>query len=91
MQVTGFDFTPRFQRDFKAADPKLKEAVGAALKLLQSNHRSVRTHSLSGHKPKLFAMDVYSNHSWQITFELNGTTAILRRLGTHKDIDRAPR
>jgi hypothetical protein len=91
MQVTGFDFTQRFQRDFKSADPQLQEAVQAALKLLQQNHRSVRAHLLKGHKPKLYSMDVYSNHSWQITFELDGSTAILRRLATHKDIDRAPK
>jgi hypothetical protein len=31
------------------------------------------------------------NRSWQITFELDGDTAILRRIARHKDLDRAPR
>ena len=36
-------------------------------------------------------VDVYANHAWQVTFELNGTVAELKRLGTHKTIDRDPR
>jgi mRNA-degrading endonuclease YafQ of YafQ-DinJ toxin-antitoxin module len=91
MEVTGFDYTPRFKRDLKSADPQLQHAVKSALKLLQENHRSVRAHALQGHKPRLFVMDVYSNHSWQVTFELVDGVAVLQRLGTHKTIDRAPK
>lgn len=31
------------------------------------------------------------DRSWQITFELNGTVAELKRIGTHRQIDRDPR
>lgn len=91
MQVNGFDFTQRFKRDLKSADPTVQKAVKDALELLQKNPRFVRAHALRGHKPRLYSMDVLSNHSWQITFELVDGVAVLIRLGTHKEIDRAPR
>lgn len=42
-------------------------------------------------KPTVWKIDVFVSHAWQITFELNGTVAELKRLGTHKTIDRDPR
>lgn len=91
MQIRGFDFTSRFSRELKGAAPDVQHAAQEALRLLQQNHRTVRAHALHGHKPKLYVLDVYSNHSWQITFELLDGVAILRRLARHKDIDRAPK
>jgi hypothetical protein len=54
--------------------------------------KSLRLHSL-GEPPKrgVWKIDVLTNHSWQVTFELNGTTAELKRASTHKSIDRDPR
>ena len=52
----------------------------------------VRVHPLSGYgKPTLWKLDVYANRSWQVTFELNDGTASLKRIATHKAIDRDPR
>jgi hypothetical protein len=54
--------------------------------------KSLRLHQLTGYaKPAIWKIDVYANHSWQITFEMEGTTARLVRLATHKKIDRDPR
>jgi hypothetical protein len=53
---------------------------------------SLRLHPLTGlPKPTVWKIDVFANHAWQVTFELNGTTAELKRIGTHKSIDRDPR
>ena len=53
--------------------------------------RSLRLHALSGYKnPKVFTIDVTSNHAYKISLEIDGQTANLRRIGTHKVLDRAP-
>ncbi|WP_154668201.1 hypothetical protein [Pseudoduganella violaceinigra] len=50
-----------------------------------------RLHSLTGYKnPKVFVIDVFSNHSYQITFEIDDGIATLRRVAKHVAIDRAP-
>lgn len=51
----------------------------------------LRVHALKGYKdPRILKIDVFANKAWQITFEMDGETAILRRLGRHKDIDDTP-
>jgi hypothetical protein len=42
-------------------------------------------------KPTLYKFDVFPNKSWQVSFELDGTTAVLMRICTHKEMDRRPR
>lgn len=94
LTVTGFAHSARFAADLRAAPPDVQQAALAALELLQANPRakSLRLHPLTGMpKPTVWKIDVYTNHAWQITFELNGTVAELKRLGTHKATDRAPR
>jgi len=88
--VESFDFTPRFQREYKGVQPDIRKAADEALEALMSNPASVRCHDLKGHKPRIYAIDILSNHSWQITLEMSGTTAVLRRLARHSEIDRAP-
>lgn len=94
IEVDSFDFTASFKSELQAAGPDVQQAARDALKLLKANPRAktLRLHSLSGYcKPTIYKIDVYANHSWQITFELAGKTAVLRRLATHKDINRRPR
>ena len=40
--------------------------------------------------PGVYTIHVTPNHSHKASFEIEGTTAILRRVGTHKLIDRTP-
>lgn len=92
--VVGFKTTDRFDSEFKRAPYDAQRAAKGALGTLQSNPSSsvIRLHQLSGFgKPTIWKIDVYANKSWQITFELDGQIAILRRLATHKRIDRDPR
>jgi hypothetical protein len=44
----------------------------------------------AGVKPKIYTVDVYPNKSYKISFQLSGDELILRRVGTHKQIDRRP-
>lgn len=92
--VTGFAFSERFKSEFASLPGDVAKAAKDALELLQKNPRarSLRLHPLTGlPKPSVWKIDVFANHSWQITFELNGSIAQLKRIGTHKSIDRDPR
>jgi hypothetical protein len=52
---------------------------------------SLRLHALTGYKkPKVFTIDVTSNHAYKISLEINGQHAQLRRVATHKVLDTAP-
>jgi mRNA-degrading endonuclease YafQ of YafQ-DinJ toxin-antitoxin module len=94
IRIENFSYSARFKAEFKALSDDAKKACIEALKTLQSHPqaKSLRLHTLKGMpKPTIWKIDVYANHSWQITFELVGTTAELKRIGTHKAIDRDPR
>jgi hypothetical protein len=93
--VAGFRRTGRFEGELKAAAPGVQAAAADALKLLQANPKSkvLRLHQLKQFgKPAVWKIDVFSNHAWQITFELEaGNIVKLCRLAPHKKIDRDPR
>lgn len=92
--VEDFDYTPSFAAALAAAPADLQQAARDALEMLQKNPkaRSLRCHPLPQYgKPMIFKIDVYTNKSWQISFEMSGRTAVLRRLDTHKELDWNPR
>jgi len=94
LHIARFDLSKRFLSDVRALPENVRSAANTALKLLKQNPRakSLRLHTLKGtRKPTIWKIDVLPNHSWQIAFEMDGTTAVLRRIGTHRDIDRRPR
>lgn len=95
IEVAGFRRTGRFEAELKAASHDVQQAALDALKLLQSNPKSkvLRLHQLKQFKkPAVWKIDVFSNHAWQITFEMEaGNVAKLCRLAPHKKIDRDPR
>lgn len=93
IKVSGFKTTPRFDSELASAPPDAQKAAHEALNALQANPKAkrLRLHALNGFKPSIWVIDVYANHSWQVTFEMDGEIAILRRLATHKKIDRDPR
>ena len=94
IKIESFAYSERFQAEFQKLQPEVLVAAKAALELLKTNPeaRTLRLHTLTGlPKPTVWKIDVFANHSWQITFELNGTTAELKRIASHKSIDRAPR
>lgn len=67
----------------------MKDAVADWLK--DPIPTSRRLHRLAGfNNPKVYTIDVFSNHSYKISLEIEGDTATLRRVGTHKVIDRSP-
>jgi hypothetical protein len=90
--ITAYKFTDRFKKQFAKLPPELQAAGKAVfLDLLKDPHpKSLRFHSLSGTNPKLYTVDLTGNKSYKISMEINGTIATLRRVATHKEIDRLP-
>lgn len=93
MPIRAVRPTHRFTRDYRRLPVDVTRAVDEALDdLLRDpvpNKR--RFHRLSDHTPPIFVIDVFTNHSWQITFTLEGDVATLRRVARHTDVDRNPR
>ncbi|MDH4425055.1 MAG: hypothetical protein QE495_01260 [Acidovorax sp.] len=83
-----------FLRDFKKLPLEIQQKVDECIKDLGRDPiPSVRrAHPVSpkGHKPTIFSLDITSNKSHKLTFHLEGDVAVLRRVGTHKQIDRTP-
>ena len=94
IQVERFAYSERFKDEFQKLEPSVQAAAKDALDTLlrHPQSKSLRLHPLTGlPKPTVWKIDVFANHSWQITFELNGSTAELKRIATHKTTDRDPR
>jgi len=94
ISVAAFDFSERFRIELQGLDPQIQKAVRDALDLLQRNPaaKSLRLHPLQGYaKPTIWKIDVFSNKSYQISFELLSNVAHLKRVATHSEIDRDPR
>lgn len=71
----------------------LKEELREALKDLKKYPQpgGLKLEKLSGYRsPGIYTIHFTGNNSHKLSFELDGTTAILRRVGTHKAIDRSP-
>lgn len=93
IQIRTLRRKAKFESDVKALPKDVLAAVKDAVADLLKDPipASRRLHPLTGFKnPKVFTIDVFSNHSYKISLEIDGDTATLRRVGTHKVIDRAP-
>jgi len=94
LRITAVDLGKKsFQNSYKGLPDDIKEHFKEAKKelLKYPQPSSLRLHQLSGWKnPKIYTIDVGPNHSYKLSFELDGEIAIFRRVGTHKLIDRCP-
>lgn len=90
IKINVTQFKETFKADYKAAPSDVRRGVDKVLRLLMVNPTagSLRLHKMNWNGPTVFKVDVFSNHSWQISFELKDGIATLRRLSRHKDIDR---
>jgi plasmid stabilization system protein ParE len=94
VRLERFDFTASFRGELAAAPEDVRIALKDVLRRARENPEAgaLRFHSLKGYgKPTLYKFDVFPNKSWQVSFELDGTTAVLIRVCTHKEMDRRPR
>lgn len=89
--LTGMEATARFARDFRKLSPELQKRTEAKLADLIKNPRppGLRFEKLKGYsKPAIYSLHVTGNY--KISFLVEGSTAILRRVAEHDEIDRAP-
>lgn len=93
-RITRVDPTRKsFKNSFKKLSNEQKLEAAEAIEDLRCSPIPAlrRFKSLTGFaNPKIYTIHVTSNHSHKLSFELVGTVAVLRRVGTHKEIDRAP-
>lgn len=93
LQITTLRYKDKFARDLKALPIDVQVAVKDAITDLLKDPipTSRRLHPLTGvKKPKVYTIDVFTNHSYKISLEIEGQTATLRRVATHKVIDDRP-
>lgn len=91
--ITEIRRSTRFERDWKSSPVDVQRSATEALRKLVGNPSAngLRLHRLTGiRNPAVFKIDVHVGKAWQISLEISGTTAILRRFCTHKEIDRSP-
>lgn len=83
----------RYSEQFKALlekqSPEVKAAARQAVKDLALDPHP-KKYRLEKQTTEAWTIHVTRNHSHKLSFELVGDTATLRKIGTHKEIDRAP-
>jgi hypothetical protein len=75
IRIERFAYSERFRSELRSLPPDVARATKDALELLLRNPRakSLRLHPLTGlPKPTVWKIDIFANHAWQVTFELNG-------------------
>lgn len=82
-----------FARELRALPKEIQSHAVKSVSSLTANPMPARLRfeKLYGHKnPSIYTIHVTGNHSHKASFEISGSTAIMRRIGTHKEIDRTP-
>lgn len=82
-----------FKKDYERLSDEIKRFVDLSLEGLLCNPQPgrLRLEKLQGnYKPPVYTIHVTPNHSHKISFEIKGTVAVMRKIGTHKEIDRCP-
>lgn len=91
VSVTAISHKSTFERDYRALDPEIQKEVDEALEKLLMDPRppGIRFEKLQGHrKPAVYT--IHATGNFKISFEIDGSVAILRRCGKHDYIDRKP-
>lgn len=81
----------RFKKEYKKLSNGMQDEVNATIDSLMAENRpaGIRFEKLKGYaNPNIFTVHVTGNY--KLSFEINGSTAFLRRVGNHNEIDRAP-
>lgn len=85
-------FSESFKRDFSHLAPDIqKQAEQCFSDILKDPMPGIRrAHSVTprGKKPTVYTVDVTTNKAYKLSFHMDGLEAVLRRVGTHKAIDR---
>lgn len=91
--IEELSFTNKFKQDYKKSTIDIRKQVDSAIEDLLKNPmpNALRFKKYNGYSnPNIFAIHVTKNHSHKISLEMQGKKAILRRIGTHKEVDSSP-
>lgn len=83
--------TKRFHKDYDRLTLELRDTVDAKLQDLAKSPRppGLAFEKLKGYSnPSIYSVHITGNY--KMTMEISGSEALLRRVGNHDDIDRAP-
>jgi len=89
--IERIDYKTQFKRHFKKLTPEMQTLALEVIKSLQGQTRppGLRFEKLKGYKdPAIYTVHITGNY--KLSFEVSGSMAILRCIGTHNKIDRAP-
>ena len=86
--ITRLSKTRRFERDYaRLGDARVDKTLAALMQ--NPMPPGVRFEKLKGRaNPDIYTVHVTGNY--KISMSIDGSTATLRRLGTHDEVDRAP-
>lgn len=82
-----------FKSCYQRLPDYVKDFADLALESLLHNPqpKRLRLEKLRDYKePSIYTVHVTPNHSHKMSFELRGDVAVMRKIGTHKEIDRSP-
>ncbi|MEF8755969.1 MAG: hypothetical protein V5B60_18885 [Accumulibacter sp.] len=91
VSIASWKKSKRFHRDYDKLSTDLRDRVDAKLQDLVRAARppGLVFEKLKGHSsPDIYSLHVTGNY--KVTMEIDGSCAVLRRVGDHDDIDRAP-
>lgn len=89
--IRAISYTTRFKRDRKKLAHEYRQTLDGKLAALLENPMpsGLCFEKLKGiSNPAVYSIHVTGNY--KVTFELQGDTAVLRRVACHDEIDRAP-
>ena len=99
-RVSKTETTKTFDNDYQRLPDEIKQKLKDKLKkfcgtTLDRIPYGFRFEKLKGYKnPSIHSIHITGNHAYKLSFELRdteeGTIMVLRRVGSHADIDRAP-
>ncbi len=88
------ELTARFRRDYESLSVDIKRHVDLCIIELGQDPlpNTRRAHAVTprGHRPTIYTVDVTANKAYKLSFHVADRTAVLRRVGTHRQIDRSP-
>lgn len=82
-----------FKRSVQRLSPDIRAQLQQALKDLKKDPQPgrLKLEKLQGYKnPFIYTIHFTGNNSHKLSFELKGDVAVMRRVGTHRKIDRCP-
>ena len=87
--IKAVRFTEQFRSFYKKAPPEIQKAAKEAIAELVCDPHPKR-YRLEKQTVSVWTIHVTRNHAYKLSFSLDGDTAVLRKIGTHKEIDRSP-